>query len=43
MLGAFLGNFQGKVAGVYNFLLYAGDFVSEYQGVTLPFSGFEGV
>ena len=33
MLGTVLGNLQRKIAGVHNFLLYAGDFVSEDQGV----------
>lgn len=33
MLGAVLGDLQTEVGGVYNTLLYAFDFVSEYKGV----------
>ena len=33
MLGAVLGDLQTEVGGVYNSLLYAFDFVSEYIGV----------
>lgn len=33
MLGSLLRDFERKVSGVHNFLLYAADFVSEYQGI----------
>ena len=33
MFGSLLRNFQREIAGVYNFLLYACDFVSKDQGV----------
>ena len=33
MFAAVLGDLQTEVGGVYNTLLYAFDFVSEYKGV----------
>ncbi len=36
MLGAPLGNFQGKVAGIHHSLLHTVHFVSEHEGVLAP-------
>ena len=38
MFGPLLRDFESEVSGVYNFLLYAADFVSKDQGI--PPAGF---